>query len=100
MSRKDAAVLASRTLAWLLIVWALAEVSYLPEYGHSFFHELHHESVLSTAHGYWYYYYVIRLSSLLVRMVGYSLFARWLFKGGPKIEALFLPAAREETAQN
>jgi hypothetical protein len=100
MSRKDAAVLASRTLALLLIVWALADVFYLPEYMYSFLRHLHEESVLSAAHGYWYYYYLIRLGFLLVRIVGFSLAARWLFNSGPKVEKLFLPVASDEAAQN
>jgi hypothetical protein len=36
MSRKDAVVLASRTLALLLTVWALAEAGNLPASLHSF----------------------------------------------------------------
>ena len=38
MSRRDAIVLASRTLAVLLTVGALTDVSYLPERLHSFLH--------------------------------------------------------------
>lgn len=38
MSKKDAVVLASRTLATLLIVWALTEVSHLPSALLSFLH--------------------------------------------------------------
>ena len=48
MSRKDAVVLASRTLATLLIVWTLTDVSYLPEYLHSFLHYFN-EAAVSTA---------------------------------------------------
>ena len=38
MSRKDALVLASRGLALLFAVWALGEMSYVPEFLHSFRH--------------------------------------------------------------
>jgi len=100
MSRKDAVVLASRTLALLLVVWALSDVSYLPEYAHSFVRHTDQESVLFTSHGYWYWYYLFRLGSLLVRIVGYSLAARWLFKGGHEVLELFLPASEEDVAQN
>ena len=44
ISRKDAVTLASRTLAVLLTVWALRDVSYLPETLHSFLHYLNYES--------------------------------------------------------
>jgi hypothetical protein len=97
MSRKDAVVLASRALALLLVLWALTDVSYLPEYVHSLIHHSNQESVL-TPHGYWFYYYLVRLASLLVRIVGYSIAARWLFKGGPRVEELFLPSAPEQSA--
>jgi len=101
MSRKEAAVLASRTLALLLVVWVLTEVSYLPEYMHSFVHHLRQESVLATAHSYLYWYYLLRLGSLVVRLVGYSLAARWLFKGGPKVVELVVPSVcSEDIAQN
>jgi hypothetical protein len=40
MSRKDGVVLASRTLAVLLTVWGLTEVSVLPEILNSFVHYL------------------------------------------------------------
>jgi hypothetical protein len=49
IARKDAVTLASRTLATLLTVWALADVSYLPERAHSFLHYLNHEPASSTA---------------------------------------------------
>ena len=97
MSRRDAAVLASRTLALLLIVWALAEVLNLPEYVYSFIHHLHQESVLSAKHGYWYYYYLTCLGFVIVKIVGFSLTAWWLFKGGPRVEKLFLPSGPTET---
>jgi hypothetical protein len=98
MSRKDAAVLASRTLALLLVVWALSDASYLPGRVHSFLHHTNQESVLSTTHGYWYDYYLISLCFLVARVVGYSFAARWLFKGGPGVEKLFLPSAPQESA--
>lgn len=43
ISKKDAVTLASRTLATLLTVGALADVSYLPERVHSFLHYFNHE---------------------------------------------------------
>jgi hypothetical protein len=49
MSGKDAIVLASRTLAVLLTVWALTDATYLPERLHSFLHSLNHEPASSSA---------------------------------------------------
>ena len=101
MSGKDTAVLASRALALLLTVWALSEASYLPDHVYAFLHRTHQDSVLSTASGYWYHYYVISIGFLIVRVVGFALLARWLFKGGPEVEEVLFPSAREpSTAQD
>ena len=96
MSRKDAIMLASRTLAVLLTVWALSDISYLPERVNSFVHYLNREPASSSSIGYWRHYYLIGLGFLVTRIVGYSLMARWLYKGGREVEELFLPAAAQE----
>jgi hypothetical protein len=96
MSRKDVLVLASRTLALLLVVWALAEASYLPESLHSFLRYINREPGSSTAIQYWRHYYLIRLSFGLTRMLGFSLLARWLFRGGPEVEELLSPSTPHE----
>ena len=97
MSRKDAVLLASRTLALLLTVWALSDVSYLPERLHSFLRYANQE-LAGSALQYWRHYYLIALGFLIVRIVGFSLMARWLYKCGPEVEELLLPAEREENA--
>jgi hypothetical protein len=79
-------------------VWALYEVSYLPEFIHSFRHYSILEPGSSTAIQYLRHYYLIRLSFLAIRVVGYSLLARWLYKGGPEVEELLLDSAPEENA--
>jgi hypothetical protein len=98
MSKKDAVLLASRTLVVLLTVWALSDVSYLPENLHSFLHYLNHESASSTANEYLRHYYLIRLGFLVTRIVGYFLMAAWLYKGGREIEELLLPEPDEHAA--
>jgi hypothetical protein len=98
MSRKDAAVLASRALALLFTVWALSEVSYLPVRVYEFLHHTNRESILSTASEYWYHYCIIYIGFLIVRVAGFSLLARWLFKGGPEVEKVFFPSAGEPSA--
>jgi len=97
MSKKDAVVLASRTLATLLILWALSEVSYLPERLHSYLNYLNRE--LSSAPGIQYmrHSYLIALGFLITRIVGYVLMARWLYQGGPEIEELLLPTESQES---
>jgi hypothetical protein len=98
MSKKDAVVLASRTLALLLTVCALGEASYLPEILHSFLPYIHQEPGSSTAIQYWRHYYVIRLAFLVTRIIGFSLMARWLYQGGPEVEALLSGDAPQENA--
>ncbi len=100
MSRKEAVMLASRTLAVLLTVSTMTEESYLPEHVHSFLHYLNQESTASTAIEYLRHYYLIRLGFLVIRIVGYSLMAMWLYKGGPEIEELLLPEPDEHVASN
>jgi hypothetical protein len=100
MSRKDAVVLASRTLAVLLTVWALSEVSYLPSSVYSFLHHANRVSVLSDEDQYWRHYYLTSLGFLITRIVGYTLTARWLFKCGPEVAEFLLPANEESAAQN
>jgi hypothetical protein len=92
MLRKDAIALASRTLALLLALWALTEVSYLPEILHSFLRYVNQEPGSSTAIQYLRHYYLIKLGFLITRIAGFSLMARWLYKGGPEVDELFLPA--------
>ena len=91
MSRKDAVVLAGRTLAALLTVWALTDVSYLPERLHSFLYYRSQEGA-SSASIHLRQYYLIGLGFLVVRIVGYSLLARWLYKSGPEVGEFLLPA--------
>lgn len=95
MSRKDAILLASRSLAVLLIVWALTDISYLPGSVHTFFHYLNYEHATPGTE-YLRHYYLIALGFLITRIVGYSLVARWLYRGGPEIEGLLLPMAEED----
>jgi hypothetical protein len=100
MSRKDAVVLASRTLAVLLTVWSLTEVSHLPGTVHSFLNYLNREPASSPGVEYMRHSYLIALGFLITRIVGYSLMAMWLYRGGPEIEELLLPVPEENVAQN
>ena len=98
MSRKDALILASRTLASLLSVWAVSEVSYLPESLHSFLRYINQEPGSSISIQYWRHDHLIRLGFLVTRIVGFSLMARWLYKGGPEVEELLSHSALQENA--
>ncbi len=94
MSRKDAIVLASRTLATLLVVWALTDISYIPQSVHTLLHYLGSASPSAedTRH-----YYLLVLGFNGIRIVGYSLVARWLFRVGPEVEEFLLPPRLRES---
>jgi hypothetical protein len=100
MSTKDAVWIASRTLAVLLTVWALTDLSHLPGAVHSYLH-YSAEAVTTGNVEYWRHSYLISLGFLVTRIIGYSLMARWLHKGGPEVLELLLPAAASgESPQN
>ena len=95
MSSEDVVVLASRSLALLLTVSALIELSYLPGSINSFRHYVGVELSSPSATQYYRQANLISLSFLVVRIIGYSLLARWLFKGGPEVVNLLLPSTSE-----
>jgi len=95
MSRRDAIVLGSRMLAVLLSVDALAEVSYVPSNVYSFLHYGEGASLPSAQ--YWHHHYLLTLGFLIARILGFSLMSMWLFRSGPDIEELLLPASVRES---
>lgn len=99
MSRKDAVTLASRTLALLMVVFALVDLSYLPGRLNSFVHYAYQFTNPTDLILYQRHYYLIELGFLIVRVIGLSLLARWLFNGGPEIEQLFLPEEQQDVEQ-
>ncbi len=94
MSRRDALVLVSRAVAVLWSVSASVEVSYLPSYIDSFRH--YAEGATNYSAQYWHHHYLLALGFLIARIVGYSLMSLWLFRCGPDIEELLLPASMRE----
>ena len=94
MSTKEGVVLASRTLATLLVVWVFSDLCSLPRDVYSF---LRHgnTAVVTAASEYWHHYYLMTLSFTLVRIVGFSLTARWLYSGRPEVAQFFLPSTDE-----
>lgn len=96
MSREDAVSIVSRSLSVLFTVFALVEMSYLPEFVHSYLRYTG-EGVTQTSYvEYMHHYHLLRAGFLIARIVGYLLFARWFYKGGPAIEDLLLPSHVDE----
>lgn len=99
ISRREAVVLGSRLLAVILILYALAALSGLPESVYSFRHYASEvEPTVRTE--YMRHLYLITLGFQITRIVGYSLMAAWLFRFGPDIEELLLPAHLREDAND
>jgi hypothetical protein len=99
MSRKDAILLTSRMLSVLMTVWALGEIWYVPEVLHSYLH--YGRITVSSAYSeYMQHYYLVRLSSLFTRIIGFFLLARWFQKCGADVEELFLPSPEEIPVQS
>lgn len=94
MSKKDAVLLASRVIAVYLTVWLLTDVAFLPERLFSFIHYSKLEPINGSGNHYLRQYYFIGLVILVTRIVGLSILARWLYKGGPSVEALLLPSVQ------
>ncbi|MGA8622022.1 MAG: hypothetical protein WB660_26320 [Candidatus Sulfotelmatobacter sp.] len=79
----------------------LGEASYSPERLHSFLHYIDQEPGTATFLEYRWHYDLITLGFLVIRVVGFSLMAKWLYKGGPEVEELLSPpAAQEKTVLN
>jgi hypothetical protein len=98
MSRRDAVLLAGRALALLFTVWALSDVSSLPERVIAYLHYANEATASSAATQYWRHYELIALGFLITRIIGFSLLAVWLRKGGSEVEELLLPSATEENS--
>ena len=90
MSRKELVFVVSRAFALLLISWALAEISYLPERLFALTHHLNQSSVLAR-YDYWSSYYLVVTSFLVARVLTLLLVAGSFWKCGPWVQALFSP---------
>jgi hypothetical protein len=99
MSKREVVLLTSRTLALLMTVWALTEVSWLPSTLYSFLHYGNQETVPSPAAIYWRHHYLIELGFRITRIVGYSLTSVWLVKSGAELEELLLPEGQTKAAE-
>jgi len=88
MSRKETVFLMSRAFALLLIVWAVVDVTYMPERLFSLFHYLSQRSVLGLR-DFWSSRYMLITLFAVVR-IGSLLLSAWCFwKNGPWVERLF-----------
>jgi hypothetical protein len=76
MSREDFVVLASRTLAVLMMVWALSEVSSLPGVVYAFNYYASVELSSASATEYYRHSHLISLCFIVSKVIGFSLLSR------------------------
>lgn len=93
MSRNEAVTLGARLLALLLTIWALSDLLYVPTEAYSVLHHSYQGSVLSISQvsEYWHHYYAMVLGFTFVRVIGFGLTARWLYRGGQEVVEFLLP---------
>jgi hypothetical protein len=91
MTREDMAVLASRSLALLMAVWTLVDLTYLPEQIFSLVYHLGHQSVVGTR-DHWSSLYSLVITFHVIRLLLTALAGIWFWKGGPVPETLFAGA--------
>lgn len=92
MSRKELVFLVSRAFALLLISWAFAEITYLPERLYTLSHHLSQSSVL-VGHDYWSSYYSIITVFLILRMLAFLLAAAMFLEMWTTDRSILLAAA-------
>ena len=98
MTREDAAIVASRSLALLMAVWTLVELTELPVRIFSLLHYFGQQSVLGTR-SYWSTYYSLDLASYLIRALITSLAGIWFWRGGPLPDKLFAGTIETERVE-
>ena len=93
MSKKEAVLLVSRTLAIIQLVTAFIDITYLPVYIMDIRHHSGNVSVLMTSpsNDFWLSYYRVDIALLVLRIAALLLLATALWSCGPWIERVLLP---------
>ncbi len=84
MDRTEAMKLACRTLALLIIVWALSDATYLPERSYELWHYSHQVSVLGLTESQQYFakWHALTLATNIVRVLGLLIAAAIFWRRG------------------
>jgi hypothetical protein len=90
MTKTELARLASRVIALYLLIWALLECTYLPQFLYSLLHHLNSGSVFANQN-YWTGYSLLETASLVIRIAALFLGVLFFWNAGPKILRLLLP---------
>jgi hypothetical protein len=95
MSKRDAVVLASRTLALLMLVWTFSEFCSLPELVLSYVHYSRYEPATAYV-DYMRHYHLALLTVTVAKIIVFSVVAFWLHDAGPGVAETLLPAHTDE----
>jgi len=82
MSKRDAVLIVSRAIAFYLFVWALDNLTYLPER----FILIRHLTTDA-----WHSYYMLELESNVLRVVALLGAAFLFYECGPRVDTFLLP---------
>jgi len=74
----------SRVFALFVLLCAVVDCTYFPQYLHSLVHHLNEKRALADQ-GYWTRYYVLETASLTVRTFGYFLLGVIFWNPGPRV---------------
>jgi len=77
----------SRVIALYLLIWALADCTYLPQYLHSYVHHRVDRNIF-IERDYWTDYYLIEIAFMLVRIFCLLLGTAFFWKAGPTVARL------------
>src|SRR5690349_8518573 len=97
MSKKEMVFVVSRAFALLLIIWALLDLSYLPEHLFRLYHHARQQSVLTTPRDYWANYYLLGTATVVLRVIVQLVASAAFWRCGPRIQALFSNRAEPTT---
>ena len=87
MSRKEAVLLITPTISVYLVIWALTDLTYIPQ---NLFAFAHHAS-LTVSENYLRNYDLIYLAFLFIRMMALFAAANWFYNYGTRVEHFFFP---------
>jgi len=89
MSRKEAVLLITRTISVYLLIWALTDLTYIPQ---NLFALAHHASLTAiVSENYLRNYDLIYLAFRFIRIVALFAAANWFHSCGTKGEHFFFP---------
>jgi hypothetical protein len=99
VTRTEFVRIVSRAIALYLLIWAMLDCTYLPQFLYSLLHHLSQGSTFANQN-YWSGYYMLETASLVLRIAALSLGALYFWNAGPAILRLLSPPEKSTEEQN